>query len=465
MRIYTTSDFGHLSEIYGLTTNQDIVLREIARSDHDLSSSELLDQIAGRVSFSTRQQALRVVDTLIQKGLIIKKGAGSRTTYIANFRKLAHDFMSIPFLLRSPVSFDINRIEGYIPNQTFYLSEDARKQLMRLSQSTIQPGQTLNDTIFNQMVLDLSWSSSRLEGNTYTLAETNQLIDQSIRAEHRTDMESTMIENHVRASRFAIDMARGARMEMRISSVDIRAIHQLLSVGLLGNPEDSGSIRNTIVVIGESSYLPEQTPHILSIALDSICEKANAIEDPYEASVFLSLNIAYLQPFIDVNKRTGRIAGNLPLLNKTLCPVSYIGIDEQRYAKAIMSFYETGETDSFETLFVQSYQEAVVRYRESLSQTFKDDTAKIRRTVCKLWVQYHLDHQSVVSSPKQFIGEQLRREGIKPSEALITQIQEDIARLDAVKLIGLGGFLKEHFDQYQAALSMKKKRPRRTLRP
>ena len=188
--------------------------------------------------------------------------------------------------------------------------------------------------VLEQLPIDLSWHSSRLEGNRKSLLDTQALF-----AKGRTqadDMDALMLLNHKDAIEFMVD----AVPEYGISDAVVRNIQSLLMQGLLENPDSVGAIRSTVVNITDSVYLPTQVPHLLEEMLSLVIDKAQHIKNPVEGAFFLWVNIAYLQPFEDGNKRTSRLCANLPLMLSNCAPLSFLDVEPTDYAVAVTGVYE-----------------------------------------------------------------------------------------------------------------------------
>ena len=161
----------------------------------------------------------------------------------------------------SLVGYNQDFLRSYIPNQTSYLSPSLREELLTTGQveNVIRPAGTYARNILNRLLIDLSWNSSRLEGNTYSLLETKRLIELGENAIGKDVSETQMILNHKDAIEYIIESAN----EKKISSHEICSIHALLSENLLGDPSASGRVRNIAVGISGTTYIPLDNPHRL----------------------------------------------------------------------------------------------------------------------------------------------------------------------------------------------------------
>ena len=244
--------------------------------------------------------------------------------------------VKVPYALRKPLTYNSSWLKAYRPNIDAYLNPVLVKQLYAAGNraKNHKPAGTYARQIYNRLLIDLSYNSSRLEGNTYSLLETKQLLMEGIDAPGKPDEEKTMILNHKEAIRYLVDTSS----EIQIQETTICTLHYLLSDGLV-SPQYAGKLRDYGVRIGGSSYIPLENPTLLHNYLEVICEKANLIINPFEKSLFLLAHIAYLQAFVDVNKRTARLTTNIPLIVNNLVPLSFDGIKQDDYTSAMIAIY------------------------------------------------------------------------------------------------------------------------------
>ncbi|WP_339057809.1 Fic family protein [Candidatus Regiella endosymbiont of Tuberolachnus salignus] len=165
------------------------------------------------------------------------------------------------------------------------------------------PAGTYGREILNRLLIDLSWASSHLEGNTYSRLDTRQLIEQGMVSQGKAAIETQMILNHKAAIELLVDNAA----TIRFNRYTLLNLHSTLSENLLPNPADEGRLRQHAVDIGKSVYRPLSVPAKISEILDKVLNKANQISDPFEQSFFVMVHLPYLQPFADVNKHTSRL--------------------------------------------------------------------------------------------------------------------------------------------------------------
>ncbi|WP_228548581.1 Fic family protein [Alloalcanivorax profundimaris] len=138
--------------------------------------------------------------------------------------------------------------------------------------------------------------------------------------------------------------------------------HAALSENLLPNSADEGRLRQHRVEIGKSVYRPLDTPARIEEQLDLVLAKLARIKDPFEQSFFAMVHLPYLHPFADVNKRTSRLAANLPLIRANLCPLTFLGVPEQAYSRAILGVYELTRVELLRDLYLWAYERATQQY-------------------------------------------------------------------------------------------------------
>ena len=277
---------------------------------------------------------------------------------------------------RSPVSYQIEFLEQYHPNQTAYLPESLRTQLHSLGRSSAEktPAGTFARDILNRLLIDLSWASSRLEGNTYSRLDTERLIEFGQAAEGKDALETQMILNHKTAIEYLVREPE----HTDVNPETILALHAFLSDGLMPDPLTCGRIRNRPVEIGGSVYLPIAMPQRLEELFKIVVSMAAEIQDPFEQSFFMMVHLPYLQPFEDVNKRVSRLAANIPLIQRNLCPLSFIDVPQQSYVDAMLGVYELNRIELLRDVFVWAYERSCQQYVAVQQQLVPPDTFRLR---------------------------------------------------------------------------------------
>ena len=270
---------------------------------------------------------------------------------------------------RQPVGYDRNFLDCYRPNVSFYLTDAERTELHEMGKTEIveQPAGTYAKTVLNRLLIDLSWNSCRLEGNTYSLLDTVRLIEFGEEAEGKNRLETQMILNHKEAIEILVDAAE----EIGFNRHTILNLHAALADNLLADPEALGRLRHFGVGIQGSVYHPLEVPQLIEECFEEILAKASRIEDPFERAFFALVQLPYLQPFDDVNKRTSRLAANIPLIRANLSPLFFEEVPRELYTEAILGVYELKRVDLLRDLFIWAYGRSAARYaavRQSLGE-------------------------------------------------------------------------------------------------
>ena len=274
-----------------------------------------------------------------------------------------------PLVLRQPVGYNRAFLDSYRPNETYYLDQSLRTELLSqgLAVSSQEPAGTYARHLANRLLIDLSWNSSRLEGNTYSLLETERLISVGEVATGKNALETQMILNHKGAIEFLIDSAD----EIGFNRYTLLNLHALLCDNLLEDPTASGRLRTIPVGIGHTTFLPLEGPQRIEECFDQVMDTASAIRDPFEQAFFAMVHLPYLQPFVDVNKRVSRLAANIPLIQRNLCPLSFVDVPQATYISAMLGVYELNRIELLRDVFVWAYKRSCARYsavRQSLGE-------------------------------------------------------------------------------------------------
>lgn len=274
-----------------------------------------------------------------------------------------------PIPERTPVGYNRAFLEGYEPNRTAYLPDPLRSHLHRLGRSPAmeRAAGTYARDVLSRLMIDLSWASSRLEGNTYTRLETQNLIEFGHAADGKDQREAQMILNHKAAIEMLVDRAE----EISFDTFTFFNLHALLSENLLADPDASGRLRTKIIEIGGSVFLPLAVPQQIEEYFLLILERTHAIRDPFEQAFFLMVQIPYLQPFLDVNKRVSRLGANIPLIKHNLSPLSFVDVPEKAYIDGTLGVYELNRVELLRDVFVWAYERSCQRYvgiKESLPE-------------------------------------------------------------------------------------------------
>jgi hypothetical protein len=278
-------------------------------------------------------------------------------------------YVGQPVAARKPAGYDRRFLDAYRPHKSFYLTEKERAHLRSVGAPQIapQPAGSYAKQILSRLLIDLAWNSSRLEGNTYSLIDTRRLIDLGQEAEGKDRLEAQMILNHKEAIEFLVSSPE----EIGFNGRTIQNLHALLADNLLADQDAPGRLRRIPVGIEHSAFHPLEVPQLIQECFQELLEKASAIKDPFEQAFFVMVQLPYLQPFDDVNKRVSRLAANIPLIKGNLAPLSFTDVPRQTYLRAILGVYELRRTEMLRDVFIWAYERSAARYaavRQSLGE-------------------------------------------------------------------------------------------------
>lgn len=304
----------------------------------------------------------------IEWGWLRREGASRGIVYFptAEFRHaVALQHIAKPLSERPKQAYCMEVLQDYVPNVTFYLSDEQRSILhASCPPGSFNPKDPAQAGLMRRFMTDISHHSALLEGVRAKYMDTIQLLEDNIHAQHLSEEEAVILRNHYNAVRTmagATGFPAGPR-DFRVSERHIREIHALVSDGLLRDLRQQGRLRYGPVSISESQYQPLCIPDQIQHAFRLMVEKAAPIEDPFEQAFFLSAHIPYLQPFDDCNKRTARVACNIPLLNKGVLPFSWREVSGKDYMDALLELYECQSPFGLAKIFTDSYVRGVERF-------------------------------------------------------------------------------------------------------
>jgi len=283
--------------------------------------------------------------------------------------KQVQSYVRRPITARKPVGYNHAFLDSYRPHVSSYLSPAERAHLRQVGTPAAadQPAGTYAKQILNRLLIDLSWNSSRLEGNTYSLLDTKRLIDFGQEAEGKERLEAQMILNHKDAIEFLVSSAE----DIGFNRYTVLNLHALLANNLLADPTAPGRLRHIAVGIEKSAYHPLEVPQLIEEYFDQLLATAAAITDPFEQAFFVMVQVPYLQPFDDVNKRVSRLAANIPLVKGNLSPLVFTDVPRSTYTEAMLGIYELNKIDLLKDVFVWAYERSAARYaavRQSLGE-------------------------------------------------------------------------------------------------
>ena len=346
----------------GLNKRQSLILDYINK--HNASSRlELEEYVAAVDDKISKNTIIRDLDVLLKNNYIKKVGSARSIKYLPsvsnellikydvdNYFKVDVDDRKIKY---PQFNFDIY---GNLKN---LFSADEIKKLEGVNRIYENKTKALSDTILNKeyerLLIELSWKSSQIEGNTYSLLDTEALIKENIEAKGHKKEESIMILNHKKALEFIFENKDYFKI---ITLKKLEELHALLTSGL---GVDKGLRKSPVGIVG-TNYKPLSNQLQIKDAADKLIKTINNTQNIIEKALITVIMISYIQPFEDGNKRTGRILAHAILFANGYCPLSYRSVNESDYKKAVIIFYENNSLDYFKKLFVEQFKFAVDKY-------------------------------------------------------------------------------------------------------
>lgn len=351
-----------------------------------------------------------------------------------------------PIYTRPPATYREDWLESYVPNQSAYLAGTRREQLTALGKRDPLFGRarTYIKKVYDRLLIDFSFNSSRLEGNTYSLADTERLVLQGASAPGKLDAERIMILNHKEAIAYLVRNVDN----LQADEDTIRTLHYLLADSLVA-PELAGQIRDDSIRVSGTTYAPLEGRERLTRLLLRLLQKAQAITDPFEQSFFLLVHISYLQAFIDVNKRTARLASIIPLIKGDFVPQSFVEMDADSYLKATIAVYELNEVGPLADVYAWSYQRSCQRYDTSAQAVGFDEVAALYRSQRRALVADLVRAKVPLDEAAGWITANVPAD-VEPQhrEKFIADVAAELRNLDVSRIGGLG-ITRQEFEAWQ----------------
>jgi Fic family protein len=307
----------------------------------------------------------RAIQTLITENLISVSGRGKGTKYeISKAYELIHAIDVENYFLKEidereiKSHFSHTLITETLREASLYTNEEL--QLLtslqnRHMENIAELTRTEYSNELERLAIDLSWKSSQIEGNTYSLLETERLLKEKETASGKTKDEATMLLNHKAAMDFIIGHPEYVK-PLSVSSIE--DIHSLLIKEL----DIIRNIRNRRVGISGTNYTPLDNEFQIKEALVAMCTLVNKQENVFAKALLVLVLISYIQPFADGNKRTARIISSAILMNNGYCPLSFRTVSAIEYKKAMLLFYEQNNISAIKKIFIDQFEFAVKTY-------------------------------------------------------------------------------------------------------
>ncbi|MEM6376791.1 MAG: Fic family protein [Bacteroidota bacterium] len=327
-----------------------------------LSSSEIYDQIKYEKSSRT---LIRLLDKLVDKKLVIRTGVNKGTKYSLSksfgilhsididdyFLKDIDDRKIISSFNHGLLTKDLYTVDLFTDSELVKLDNLQNVYVRNISELT--PEEYLKE--IERLAIDLSWKSSQIEGNTYSLLETERLLKEKQTASGKSKDEAVMLLNHKDAIDFIVENP-GYMDELSIRRIE--DIHSLLTKELGINR----NLRHRRVGITGTNYRPLDNEFQIREAFEHMCQLINSKVNIFEKALIALVLISYIQGFMDGNKRTARITSNAILIANKHCPISFRTVDSIDYKKVMLIFYERNNITAFKRIFIDQFEFAVKTY-------------------------------------------------------------------------------------------------------
>lgn len=331
--------------------------------EHD---SLTLQEIFAKVEYNKSTRTLqREIDQLIEKKLVEKRGIRKSTRYVlSKSYDILHSIDLVSYFEKDIDERQINSSFNHELLRTDLYGIDLFTESERSHLQTLQSKYTENinqlepleyQKEIERLAIDLSWKSSQIEGNTYSLLETERLLKEKLTASGRSKDEAVMLLNHKDAIDFILDYPDYLKT---LSSSKIEDIHKLLTKEL----GISKNLRSRRVGITGTNYSPLDNEFQIREAFKEMCDLVNSKSDIFEKALLALVLISYIQGFMDGNKRTARITSNALLIAHDHCPISFRTVDSIDYKKAMLVFYEQNNITAFKRIFIDQFEFAVNTY-------------------------------------------------------------------------------------------------------
>jgi prophage maintenance system killer protein/predicted transcriptional regulator len=328
----------------------------------ECSSKNVFDNVDVSVSYATLK---RILAKLITDNYLSTKGQGKGTKYIISPAYEVIQPIDIDQYYEKEIDdreikegFNFSIINDVLAKHSVFTDTELQKlnELQeKFSNNISQLSESEYKKEFERLAIDLSWKSSQIEGNTYSLLETERLLKEKETAAGKTKEEATMLLNHKDALDFILD---NPDYLYPLSVSKIEDIHSILIKELAVER----NLRTRRVGISGTNYRPLDNEFQISEALQNTCIVINQKDSVFEKALLALVLISYIQPFMDGNKRTARIMSNAILMNENYCPLSFRTVDSIDYKKAMLLFYEQNNIANFKDIFINQFEFAVKTY-------------------------------------------------------------------------------------------------------
>jgi prophage maintenance system killer protein/predicted transcriptional regulator len=345
-----------------MTSDTKVEILEFVKGNPMVSSKEIHEGLSSQIGYATVK---RILSKLISANLIQQIGNGKASRYLTTSSYDLFFPIDMEEYFKSEIDerkiksdFNFSLINEVLGSVSLF-SDNELVHLKGLHNIFTYNISKLSESEYKRemerLAIDLSWKSSQIEGNTYSLLETERLLRDKETAAGKTKDEAIMLLNHKDALDFLL-----AHPDF-LSPLTIAKIEDIHSI-LVKELGINRNIRTRRVGVTGTNYKPIDNEFQIREALSDMCALVNIRENVFEKALLLLILLSYIQPFGDGNKRTARIVSNAALLSNGYCPISFRTIDSVEYKKAMLLFYEQNNINAFKAIFINQFEFAVNTY-------------------------------------------------------------------------------------------------------
>lgn len=329
----------------------------------NIGNRDIKDYLKKQFGIISRATVVRDIDKLLKNNLIVKEGSGRSVKYKEAVKNQSLRYVDIEeYFKKGPdereIAFERFNFSVFEILKDIFVSRET-KELKRLNADCQRRIKKLPPAIlkkeFERLTIELSWKSSQIEGNTYSLLDTEILIKEHKEATGHKKEEAVMILNHKKAIDYILDKRNDFK---KITLRKIENIHRFIVEKLNVSP---GLRKKPVGVVG-TRYRPLDNEFQIKEAVEKATRLINNLRDPFSKAFAAILLVSYIQPFEDGNKRVARLLGDAALLAYNVCPLSYRSVNEVDYKKAMIIFYEQNNFRFFKELFIEQFKFAARNY-------------------------------------------------------------------------------------------------------
>lgn len=341
-------------------TNISLNLLSVFTKDIQLGSSEVAVLTQNKQSLVTVKRQL---SALFKAGYLDQSGAGRSVKYTLSKKGWLLKPIDIQKYFKQPPDdrlknphfqfgvFEPPQIPLFTPQELEQLNAATTKY--RDNATSSNPAARKKELM--RFIVEFSWKTSQIEGNTYDLISTERLLLYGEKSPTNSEFEAQMILNQKEALEFILENEELWK-KLKVSSLE--ALHAFVGKKL----DISRNLRKTIVGITGTNYRPLESEFQIRDALGLLFDTISRSSNIYEKALWGVLGLSYIQPFVDGNKRTSRLLANAILLAENYAPISYRSVDDRAYKEACLVFYEQNSIEPFKKLFIEQYVFAATSY-------------------------------------------------------------------------------------------------------